>query len=223
MFIHKSLISRRGFTLIELIIGMAIFAIGMTGILALLYGTIENSFVSRHEIVASNLLREEVELVKNIRNTNVRSYVDWDKNRVDTTPSSFTGWVFLIENNFSEATTVYNPTTGNIEKSPVFIRNISSLFPLTNPSDLAWRFTSSRLYTDVQWRFTHESLSNTGTAYASYLIISPMKFDANGTIEPKDPITQRNQGYILDARVIVSSRWAYREYDLKTIITDWKK
>ena len=91
MLIHKSLISRRGFTLIELIIGMAIFAIGMTGILALLYGTIENSFVSRHEIVASNLLREEIELVKNIRNTNVRSYVDWDKNRVDTTPSSFTG------------------------------------------------------------------------------------------------------------------------------------
>ena len=90
MFIHKSLISRRGFTLIELIIGMAIFAIGMTGILALLYGTIENSFISRHEIVASNLLREEVELVKNIRNTNVRSYVDWDKNIINNTPSAST-------------------------------------------------------------------------------------------------------------------------------------
>lgn len=91
MILSPLIISKKGFTIVELIIGMAIFAIGMTGILALLGSTIENSFISRHEIVASNLLREEVELIKNIRNTNIRSYVDWDKNSVETTSSSFTG------------------------------------------------------------------------------------------------------------------------------------
>jgi prepilin-type N-terminal cleavage/methylation domain-containing protein len=67
-----------GFTLIELIVGMLIFSIGMTAILALLQSTINNSLYSRHEVVASNLLREQVELVKNVRNTNVRNFVPFD-------------------------------------------------------------------------------------------------------------------------------------------------
>ena len=37
----------------ELIVGMTIFAIGLTGILALLGNTITNSSYSRHEIVVA--------------------------------------------------------------------------------------------------------------------------------------------------------------------------
>lgn len=58
---------------------MAIFGIGMTGILALLHTTIENSLYSRHEIVASDILREQIELVKNARNSNVRNFVPFDR------------------------------------------------------------------------------------------------------------------------------------------------
>ena len=60
-------------------IGMLIFSIGLTGILALLHSTIQNSWSSRHEIQASNILREQVELVKNIRNSNVRSFLPFDR------------------------------------------------------------------------------------------------------------------------------------------------
>ena len=45
--------SPSGFTLVELIVGMTIFAIGLTGILALLGNTITNSSYSRHEIVVA--------------------------------------------------------------------------------------------------------------------------------------------------------------------------
>ena len=72
-----------GFTLIEIIVGMMIFSIGMTGILALLHSTINNSLYSRHEIIVANLLREEIELVKNMRNSNVREFLPFDRALVE--------------------------------------------------------------------------------------------------------------------------------------------
>ncbi len=75
--------NKKAFTLIELIVGMAIFSIGMTAILAILFSTINNSLYSRHEIVAANILREEVELVKNIRNSNIRNFVPFDRVRLE--------------------------------------------------------------------------------------------------------------------------------------------
>lgn len=85
---------------------MTIFSIGMTGVLALLGNTISASFISRHEIVVANLQREELELVKNIRNTNIRSFVDWDRARIEdefTGQEYFTGGVFTVENDFSSS------------------------------------------------------------------------------------------------------------------------
>jgi prepilin-type N-terminal cleavage/methylation domain-containing protein len=80
---YSPLSSKSGFTLVELIVGMTIFSVGMTAILALLHSTIDTSIASRQEIIASNLLREQIELIKNVRNSNVRSFVPWD--------TSFTG------------------------------------------------------------------------------------------------------------------------------------
>jgi hypothetical protein len=104
-----------------------------------------------------------------------------------------------------------------IEHSPVYLDTIT----FTDPSIEA-KFLKTQLYTDTHNRFTH-ILSSTGTNYASYLIISPLIISTpSGPIEPKDT-NMKNQGWILDARVIAKSRNNYREYDLKTIITDWKK
>jgi Tfp pilus assembly protein PilV len=85
---------------------MTIFAIGMMGVLALLGNTISASFISRHEIVIANIQREELEFVKNIRNTNIRSFVDWDRARIEdglTGQEYFTGGVFTVENDFTNS------------------------------------------------------------------------------------------------------------------------
>ncbi len=109
-----------GFTLIELIVGMMIFAIGMTGILALLHSTINNSLYSRHEIVAANLLREEIELVKNIRNSNVRNVIPFDRARFSGSAiNSFMSGSYIIENNYTATGYELDPTTGMINTMPV--------------------------------------------------------------------------------------------------------
>ncbi len=72
-----------GFTLIELLVGMTVFAIGLTGVYALLQTTMSNVSYSRNEIVVSGLLREQIDLVMNMRDTNQRNYIPWDSVYID--------------------------------------------------------------------------------------------------------------------------------------------
>lgn len=93
-----------GFTLVEVIVGMLIFSIGMSGILALLHTTINNSLYSRHEVVAANLLREQIELIKNIRNSNKRNFIPYESARfVGSTNTGLSNGYYIVENNYSSS------------------------------------------------------------------------------------------------------------------------
>jgi prepilin-type N-terminal cleavage/methylation domain-containing protein len=76
--------STSGFTLVELIIGMTIFSIGLTGIYALLNTTIANVNYSRDEIVVAGLLREQIDLAVNMRDSNLRNYIPWDSVAIES-------------------------------------------------------------------------------------------------------------------------------------------
>ena len=111
-----------GFTLIELIVGMLIFSIGMTAILALLHSTIDNALYSRHEIIVANLLREEIELVKNIRNSNVRNVVPFDSIKLIGSPlTTLASGSYIIENNYSHTGYDLDPANGSIENMPIIL------------------------------------------------------------------------------------------------------
>lgn len=125
---------KSGFTLVELIVGMTIFVIGMTAILSLLNAAISSSLHARNEIIAANLLREQVELVKNMRNTNIRSFALWS---TGITPNTYS-----IENDYSTTVTTY--VNGLITAAPVKMTAIT-----INPTDsIEQRFQKSQLYLD---------------------------------------------------------------------------
>ena len=176
-----------------------------------------NASYSRHEIVVANLLREQTELFHNIRDTNTRNYVPWDTFLAENVASTtFSSGIYLVENNFSPDSTQATFTTdGNLTKSPVFLRNVTENFPLSDT--LEKQFLSSALFLDPQGRYTHTQ-TPTNTPYASYAILSPLVVDGKPVI--KDG---KNQGYIIDARVIVKNGIKYRMYDSKTLLTDWIK
>lgn len=193
---------------------MLIFSIGLTGILALLHSTIYNSIQSRHEIQVSNLLREQVELVKNVRNSNIRSFLPFDRMQAEQTVTvdSFSG-VFIVENDFTSNLLKVQNTDGSIISNPVYFKEISTTFPAT----LEDRFSKTRLYLDASGRYTHTTTA-TGTSYASYTVITPLTVPGVGVLD-KDG---KHQGYVLEAHVIAHDQ-GYRDFDLRTIITDWKK
>ena len=207
--------SSSGFTLIELIIGMTIFSIGITGIYALLSNTMSSVGYSRDEIIVSWLLREEIDLVMNIRDTNLRNFIPWDSIHIDS-PSSdttFSSGIYMIENELNSSNNSIDPTNGRIHSNTV---KLVKLDPFPNDINLRWQKTQLRL--DDKWRYIHSETSGTPTQFASYIIISPLTI--NG-IEVKK--NSKNQWWVIDARVIIKGKWPYREYDAKSMITDWMK
>lgn len=195
---------------------MTIFAIGLSGIYALLQSTMWTAAYSRHEIVVANLLRERIELVKNLRDTNIRNYIPWNNLLIEwsSTETSFFSWAFLIENNFVTSEMKIDTTNGKILENTVRVKEIPTPLPL----ELKDIWEQSKLNIDTKWRYVHE-LTSTWTPYAAYVIISPISYTVWGVIKEIEPWTP--QWYILDARVIVKTRWIYREYDAKSMITDW--
>lgn len=136
--------STSGFTLIELIIGMTVFSIGLTGIYALLQTTLSNVNSSRDEIVVSGLLDEEMDLIVNIRDTNLRNYIPWDSLRVEPplTQTGFASGAYMIENDFTSSGVAVDPTSGAISRSPVKISKLDTL-PLVDGD--RWQKTQLRL------------------------------------------------------------------------------
>ena len=67
---RSSVLSNQWFTLIELIIAMAVFSIGLVGAYMMLERTNFLSISSQDEIIAYNLMRSDIEEIKNMRDTN---------------------------------------------------------------------------------------------------------------------------------------------------------
>ncbi|MEA2007130.1 MAG: prepilin-type N-terminal cleavage/methylation domain-containing protein [Patescibacteria group bacterium] len=63
--------SNSGFTLIEIILVLAITAVGFTAIYALYASNIKHEVESRYEIIASNLAQEGVEIIRNRRDEEI--------------------------------------------------------------------------------------------------------------------------------------------------------
>ena len=209
--------SRKGFTLVELIIGITIFSIGLSAIYALLQSTMWNATYSRHEIIVANLLRENIELVKNIRDTNVLNYLPWDSALLETPSVETTFWsgVYLIENNYLHSWAIIDWASGNIRKNSVKLKKIQIL-----PSELSEVWNITKLSLDAQGRYVHDELSSTWTPYAAYIKLTPLSYIEWWNVRRIEE-NWKTQGYIIDARVIVNTRWTYREYDAKSMITDW--
>ena len=194
---------------------MTVFSIGLTGIYALLQSTISNVSYSRDEIVAAWLLSEQTNLVSNLRDTNVRNFITWDSLYLEPpwTETVFSSGYYMIENNFSQSWILIDPTTGHIIKNNIKIVKLNS-----RPVNLEDKWNLTQLRIDDQGRYYHSQNQWSITHYASYFIVTPLTVDG---VEIKK--NNKNQWWIIDARVIVKRWLNVREYDAKTMITDWQK
>lgn len=73
--------SRKGFTIVEVLIAILIFGLGLVSAYVLSSAAGSLSLRSKQEILATNLLREQLELFKNIRDTNFLALRDFDSLR----------------------------------------------------------------------------------------------------------------------------------------------
>lgn len=206
--------STSGFTLVELIIGMTIFSIGLTGVYALLQTTMSTVRYSRDEIIISWLLREQIDLVMNMRDSSIKNYIPYDSVHVDSSSqTTFSSGYYMIENDFTNTGITINPANGAIIKNTLKLIKID---PFLTTDETKWQKTQLRF--DSSWRYIHSENTGTGTQFASYIIVSPLT--VKGAEVQKDG---KNQWWIIDARVLIKWNGSYREYDTKSMITDWIK
>jgi prepilin-type N-terminal cleavage/methylation domain-containing protein len=217
-----------GFTLIELIVGMTIFSIGLAGIYALLQTTMSSVRYSQDEIIVSGLLREQIDLVNNMRDTSLHNYIPWDSALISTQnwslySSIFTGALYSIENDFTASGITFDPiaNNGTIAKSPIKLTKIDTNTAFTTDAE---KWSKTQLIFDDHGRYIHTgSSTGTGTNFASYIIVSPLGYTGSLGAFTEVKKDNKNQWWIIDARVVVKYNGGYREYDAKSMITDWQK
>jgi len=89
---------RQAFSIIEVMIGIFIFSLWLVAIYALLISSLSLSEYNKNAIIASQLAVEQIEIVRNIRDTNYKTLRGWDS---IPWSSSFSQWYYIVENDFS--------------------------------------------------------------------------------------------------------------------------
>ncbi|MFB0965456.1 MAG: prepilin-type N-terminal cleavage/methylation domain-containing protein, partial [Patescibacteria group bacterium] len=209
-------------TMIELMVAIVVFALGLVAAYSLLRTATFLSERSRDEIVGGNLLRERLELVKNVRDSNWMAVRSWDSLRsgvtVTTDDPSFcaspdncrlTPGTYVVENDFLNAA------------SPVRVHRVNAaptkadIVAETNAAS----GTKFRLCLDAQGRYVHDcSGSNAKTPYFAYVTVSGLSADQAGGGGAASV-----SGALAVSAHFVSVASGYRELSMNTVITDWKR
>lgn len=198
--------NQRGFTVLELMVGIVIFTVGLLGAYLLVQSSESVSVQSKNEIVGANIMREQIELLKNNRDSNWLQYKNWDSAQIGGVKTPLTSGWYTVENNFNE-------------NSPVSFRsvNVSGSEKDMVVADTKKPVSVLRLCIDSLGRYTHDcSWNNQKTPYFSYLEVQPLttKDSSNNPI----PV-----GWAFKiVSHFVSIDQTYRSYLVSTIVTDWK-
>lgn len=72
-------VTRSAFSIIELMVGIFIFTLGLLSVYMVLMTSINANERNKNAIVASNLAREQIEILRNIRDTNYKKLQIWNQ------------------------------------------------------------------------------------------------------------------------------------------------
>lgn len=191
------------FSIIEVMIAIFIFAMGMASIFMVISSSMSVDNLNKNQIIASNLAREEIELIRNIRDSNYTTYHKWNwiPNFWNNywTDNFFSTWFYYkIENDFSSS------------DFPFKINKISNFWEWV--SELNWKMQNYKLYLDWDNYYNYDN-TWTGTIFYRYLYLEELK-DWSWVV-------------ILDAikvksKVIWYSKW-YHEFEINTILADFNR
>lgn len=205
---HKNILSS-GFSIIEVMIGIFVFSLWLVAIFALLSSSLNVNELNKNSIIAGQLAREQIELVRNIRDTNYKKLKLWNQHKPD------------------DVLTIADKTDGNkvfLPDTYYFIENdyitgeisIDRIWTsiLEGPSNLATMKTEFWLCFDTEKRYVKcNAINTTDTRFFKYLKVEQAKDELDNDIE---------NAYILTSKIIWYKR-GYHEFEIKTIITDWRR
>lgn len=190
------------FSIIEVLIGMFIFTLGLISIYAILASTLSINERNKNALIASHLAREQIEIVRNIRDTNYTNLQVW--NKYSDTKSFQVDTYYALENDIRSGSDAYYntqvleiPYTGDF---PEWIEDIMDM-------------ESYRLCMTPENAYTYDCSSwNKKTQFYRYFLLR----------QAYDGTTPLNGAYEAISKVIWVTHW-YHEFDIRTVVTDWRR
>lgn len=190
------------FSIIEVMIGIFIFSLWLASIYALLITTMNLNEYSKNSIIATNLARESLEIVKNIRDSNYENLYKWNQAPRELGDSYFynklfqTGSYYTLENNLDPSWGV----SALLKQILSFGEGTAELWSKMKSYQLC--LTPENLYV-----YCNDSLPwLTPTFFYRYVTFGE--------------VWEVSDALKVTSKVIWSSRW-YHEIQLDTIITDF--
>lgn len=187
------------FSIIEIIIWMFIFSLGILSVYAVISSSVKINDHNRHYIIASNLAREQLELLRNNRDYNYANIQKFDQ--INPANLDFSNTVepgiYQVENNFAWGFPI------SIDKKSDDTDFSQQILQRDNTT-LREEY---RLYFDETNRvYTFEESWNKKTPYIKYVEIS------------RDEADQM----FITSKVIWESKGRH-DFEIKTILADWKQ
>jgi hypothetical protein len=192
-------------------IAILVFTFGLLSAYMLVDSAMSAAINGRDEIIAANLAREQIELVKNLRDTNWLQNLNFMSTGaqngahsnivMDPPPGSiqdFSSGFYIIENRDGVGST-----------ATIYLKKLNGF---------SWTQGSRPDLNEIQLclkdqKYVHECLPGTEkTLFYSFIRIEPLKLDSN----------EVSNAFRLTSAVLTKGR-GYREYVVRTIITDWKR
>lgn len=200
------------FSIIEVLVGIFIFSMGLISVYAILVSSLSINERNKNTIIASNLAREQIELLRNIRDTNYQRLQVWNQQDPSGNGSSWdifvAGEYYALENDFS----------GSWFSTK--IRELGSSIPewIGDLTAMADPTSGYKLCLDWENIYTYDCPSTIvapfqDTPFYRYLKLEEV-LDDTGAVIPN--------AYRVTSKVIWYKR-GYFEFDIQTIITDWRR
>lgn len=209
--------NKQWFTVLELMVGIVVFTLGFLGAYMLVDSASSASIRSRDEIIGSNIMREQIELLKNLRDTNWIQFRSWDslelaKSSAATYTKLEDGY-YTLSNDFTPGKTIH------IEKLSTVLDNKNSII-----AEFQKPNSTIKLCMDSLGLYVHDCTApNKSINYASFLKIEPLitKNTSTNVLIPVEKESGKVWAYKVTVYFMSLTKW-YRLTSMSTIITDWK-
>jgi len=215
--------NNKAFSLIEVMVSIFVFTLWVMWVYAIIVSTMEINDYNKNYIIASNLAREQLELVRNIRDVNYKNIQNYNEinpnwsiwktwtNLTDYYSSGstfFQTWSYYkVENNFNSNNTVFPVKVEKISYSWIFPEWESQLSSM-------WIY---QICLDSNNLYTYDCTApNIKTVFYKYLYVDEVKYNSWWTDKVIDNSLKVTSKVIWDSR-------SYHETEISTVLADWKR
>ncbi len=199
----------KAFSIIEIMVWIFVFSLWITSVFAIISSTMQINDYNKNHIIASNLAREQIELIRNIRDSNykkIQKYNQINPGSTDYNTVFETGNKYKIWNNYEDSSTF-----------PIKVENITAWFQEWQ-ENLIWAMSNYNLCLDSENRYTYDcEWWNIPTKFYKHISIDNVEY------KKEDWTTQHvDDAFIVTSKVIWYIKW-YHEFEVKSVIADWKR